>query len=91
MMSVKSEVEELLRKEFAPEELQIDGDECTGGVKLSVYIVSKTFDGMMLIDRHRAVQKACKELLSSGRLHALSQKCKTPEQHKALMAKGGYA
>ena len=36
MMSVKSEVEALLQQHFNPDELQVDGDECSGGVKLSV-------------------------------------------------------
>jgi len=56
-------------------------DESDGcGAKFSILVVAERFVGMPLIDRQRAVHAAIKDELP--RIHAISLKCKTPEQHQ---------
>jgi len=52
----------------------------TGGGHYTITIVSNDFDGLSLIKRHRLVNDAAKELLSTE-IHALSIHAKTPTEH----------
>ena len=45
-----------------------------------VTIVSETFIGKSLIDRHRAVNNCLSDELKEGGVHALSIQAKTPDQ-----------
>jgi BolA protein len=51
----------------------------TGGGHYTLTIVSEAFEGLMLLKRHRLVNEAAKELLSSE-IHALSISAKTPTE-----------
>jgi stress-induced morphogen len=51
------------------------------GEKFDVYVVSKAFDGMKILDRHRAVQQALAAEIAQ--IHAITIKAWTPEQWQA--------
>jgi stress-induced morphogen len=46
---------------------------------LAVRIVSDTFKGKPLLDRHRMIYQALDEPLKDGRIHALELKAETPD------------
>mmetsp|Transcript_33014 Transcript_33014/g.53393 ORF Transcript_33014/g.53393 Transcript_33014/m.53393 type:complete len:99 (+) Transcript_33014:54-350(+) len=48
------------------------------GSAFELYLVSKEFDGVSLLERHRMVQNLLKEEIKQ--IHALSMKTWTPEQ-----------
>jgi BolA protein len=50
-----------------------------GGGHFNVYIVSDKFDGMSLIERHRAVYAAMGDAMQSE-IHALSINARTPSE-----------
>jgi len=54
------------------------------GIELKLLIVSSSFDGLKLIDRHRMVSNALEEELLSGTIHSLPHlKTWTPDQWRA--------
>ena len=53
---------------------------------LKVTIVSDTFQGKNLLDRHRLIYQALDAPLKDGRIHALELTAKTKEEHQQLMA-----
>jgi BolA protein len=81
-------IEERLRAALAPEDLQILDDSAahaghagarSGGGHFNVVIVSSSFAGKTLLDRHRMVHAALEDLMSRE-IHALSIKALTPEE-----------
>lgn len=76
-MSVQSTIEEKLTAAFSPEFLQVDNESHMHNVPagsemhFKVQIVSDDFNDLMLIKRHRAVNKVLEEELA-GPIHALS-------------------
>jgi len=62
-------------------------DESDGcGAKFSVLVVSPRFAAMPLVERQRAVHAAIAEEMP--RIHALTLRCRTPEQYERDTAKG---
>lgn len=53
---------------------------------LKVTIVSDTFQGKNLLDRHRLIYQALDAPLKDGRIHALELTAKTKQEHQQLMA-----
>ena len=53
---------------------------------LKVTIVSDTFHGKNLLDRHRLIYQALDAPLKDGRIHALELTAKTKEEHQQLVA-----
>jgi stress-induced morphogen len=53
---------------------------------LKVTIVSDTFQGKNLLDRHRLIYQALDVPLKDGRIHALELTAKTKTEHQQLMA-----
>lgn len=51
----------------------------TGGRHFTVVIVSETFEGLSLIQRHRLVYQAAGDLMTQA-IHALSIRAKTPDE-----------
>jgi len=51
-----------------------------GGSHFIATIVSDSFQGMSLVDRHKAVYAVVDEYISSGDIHALALKTVTPEE-----------
>ena len=46
---------------------------------LNVRVVSDTFQGKNLLDRHRLIYQALDEPMKDGRIHALELKAETPD------------
>jgi BolA family transcriptional regulator, general stress-responsive regulator len=87
-MSVKSRIETLLQDGLAPERLEVIDEshhhaghqpsfDGTGETHMRVRIVSKKFEGMSRLARHRAVNELLKPELNSG-LHALAVEASAP-------------
>ncbi len=80
-------IEERLRAAFTPEDLHIVDDSAAhaghagarGGGYFNVLIVSQTFAGKSLLQRHRLVYEAVGELMNRH-IHALSIKALTPDE-----------
>ena len=47
-------------------------------------LVSKAFEGKMMIEQHRQVMKLVQAEVDSGEVHALTLKTYTPEQYQRL-------
>jgi len=87
-MSLKSRIETLLQNALAPERLEVIDEshhhaghqpsfDGTGETHMRVRIVSKKFDGMSRLQRHRSVNEALKLELDAG-LHALAIEAAAP-------------
>ncbi len=83
-MSLRDTIEERLRTEFTPEELEVGDDSlqhvghagAQGGGHYSVLIVAERFRGRSLLERHRLVYDALAPLRKD--IHALSIRALTP-------------
>jgi stress-induced morphogen len=79
-----------LSKAFSPERLELVNESNRHSVPegseshFKLFIVSEAFEGVPLVQRHRMVNEALKDLLEAGRagggIHALSVQAKTPAQ-----------
>eukprot|EP00977_Amphora_coffeiformis_P028902 scaffold37799_cov176-Amphora_coffeaeformis.AAC.6 len=89
MTTVTTSLEETLRKALEPTHLEIRNESYKHkGPKdaeshFQVIVVSKQFENLPLIKRHRLVNQACQPLLD-GPIHALSIVAKTPEQWRSM-------
>jgi BolA protein len=92
-MQVQSRIEEKLRETFAPLHLQVDNESHMHNVPegseshFKVVLVSASFAGKPLVQRHRAVNGALATELQ-GAVHALALHTMTPEE---WFEKGGDA
>mmetsp|Transcript_2159 Transcript_2159/g.5094 ORF Transcript_2159/g.5094 Transcript_2159/m.5094 type:complete len:139 (+) Transcript_2159:867-1283(+) len=86
---VQTRIEGKLREAFAPTHLEVENESHKHNVPrnsethFKVTVVSKRFEGLRVLDRHRAVNDLLADELASG-VHALSIRAKTPEQFGAL-------
>jgi acid stress-induced BolA-like protein IbaG/YrbA len=48
------------------------------GNKITLVLVSETFDGLSRVKRQQLVYKLLDEKISSGEIHAVSMRCLTP-------------
>ena len=80
--STVQEIERILREAFDPEHLEIRDDSAlhaghpgaaSGGGHYHVVIVSKRFEGLTLLEQHRLVNDAVRDLFGE-RIHALGLK-----------------
>ncbi len=80
-LPLREEVERRLRAALDPSALRIDDESHLhrghagakgGGAHLRVAITSRTFSGKPLLAQHRLVQDAVRDLIASGRIHALA-------------------
>ena len=84
-MTIQSIIEQKLEQAFTPEFLEVVNESYMHNVPegseshFKVTIVSKDFEGKMLIGRHRLVNKALEKELKS--IHALAIHTLTPEQY----------
>ncbi len=84
-MSVQSTIESKLSEAFSPDYLRVENESHMHNVPagsemhFKVQIVTDEFSGMMLIKRHRAVNKVLEEELA-GPIHALSIYAFTTEE-----------
>jgi BolA protein len=88
MSDVPQEIERILRARFAPSHLALRDDSArhvghagatSGGGHYRVTIVSAAFEGLSLLDRHRRVNEALRDLFGA-RIHALGLETLTPAE-----------
>lgn len=92
--SLQTSIEKQLREAFAPVYLEVQDDSAQhaghagarpeGGTHFSVSIVSATFSGKSLMERHRMVYKTLKPLMKEAEIHALGIRTWTEEEWKSL-------
>ena len=90
MLSLPLEIEKRLKEAFSPDVLKIEDDSArhaghlhhktSGGSHMTVFMVSSSFQGKTLLQRHRALQSVLKEFLKVD-IHALSLKLLTPDEY----------
>jgi len=67
---------EHLQSEFPEAEISLNGEDCNS----QVLIVSKQFNGLTTLKRHKLVLGALKDHFKTGELHALSIITKSPSE-----------
>ena len=65
-----------LKSKFPEAEISFDGEDCNS----KVLIVSKQFEGLSSLQRHKLVLSLLKEHFQTGELHALSLSTKSPSE-----------
>ena len=65
-----------LKSKFPEAEISFDGEDCNS----KVLIVSKQFEGLTSLQRHKLVLGVLKEQFQTGELHALSLNTKSPSE-----------
>tara|TARA_B100000497_G_C7328460_1_gene217911 strand:+ start:287 stop:508 length:222 start_codon:yes stop_codon:yes gene_type:complete len=70
------DITNLLKLHFPEAEISFDGEDCNS----KVLIVSRQFDGLSTIQRHKLVLSTLKEFFQTGELHALSLITKSPSE-----------
>ena len=70
------DIMQLLKSQFPDAEITFDGEDCNS----KVLIVSKQFEGLSTLNRHKLIMSSLKEHFQSGALHALSLVTKSPEE-----------
>lgn len=87
-MSVRARIETLLQNALAPERLEVIDEshhhaghqpsfDGTGETHMRVRIVTKKFEGLSRLERHRAVNEVLKPEIDAG-LHALAVEAAAP-------------
>lgn len=71
-----SEVSNLISKVYPNAKISIEGQGCD----LTISVVSEAFAGLPMVKQHQGVMETLKDVLASGRLHAVTLKTSTPEQ-----------
>jgi acid stress-induced BolA-like protein IbaG/YrbA len=70
------DITQFLQSKFPEAEISFDGEDCNS----KVLIVSKEFEGLNTLKRHKLVLSMLKEHFKTGELHALSLKTKSPSE-----------
>ncbi len=70
------DITQFLQLEFPEAEISFDGEDCNS----KVLIVSKEFEGLTTLKRHKLVLSVLKEHFKTGELHALSLNTKSPSE-----------
>jgi acid stress-induced BolA-like protein IbaG/YrbA len=70
------DISNLLKSKFPEAEISFDGEDCNS----KVLIVSKEFEGLSTIERHKLVLGTLKDFFKTGELHALSLITKSPSE-----------
>ena len=88
MTDVRARIEAILRGRFHPERLEIRDDSAahaghagaaSGGGHYDVLIVAEEFEGKSLLDRHRLVNQALRDMIGRE-IHALALKTRAPSE-----------
>jgi len=77
-MPTSPELEAIIKERLQATYCEVVDQSGGCGAKYEVKIVSKLFEGVPLLQRHRLVNEALKEEIAQ--MHAFSQKTFTPEQ-----------
>ena len=70
------DITQLLKSQFPEADISFDGEDCNS----KVLIVSKKFEGLNSLQRHKLVLGELKDHFQSGELHALSLRTKSPSE-----------
>ena len=70
------DITKFLKSKFPEADISFDGEDCNS----KVLIVSKKFEGLNSLQRHKLVLGALKDHFQSGELHALSLQTKSPSE-----------
>ena len=65
-----------LKSQFPEAEISFDGEDCNS----KVMIVSKEFEDLTSLQRHKLVLSTLKDRFQTGELHALSLSTKSPSE-----------
>ena len=88
MTDVRERIEAILRGRFQPARLEIRDDSAahaghagaaSGGGHFDILIVAAEFEGKSLLDRHRLVNEALRDLIGRE-IHALALKTRAPSE-----------
>ena len=69
-------ITEFLQDKFPDADISSGGEDCSS----RLVIVSNTFEGLSILNRHKLVMGYLKEHFQSGEIHALSLVTKTPSE-----------
>jgi len=69
-------ITEFLQDKFPDADISSEGEHCSS----RLIIVSNTFEGLSILNRHKLVMATLKEHFQSGEVHALSLTTKTPSE-----------
>ena len=70
------DITNFLKSKFPEAEISFDGEDCNS----KVLIVSKQFEGLTSLQRHKLVLGVLREQFQTGELHALSLNTKSPAE-----------
>ena len=70
------DITNFLKSKFPEAKISFDGEDCNS----KVLIVSKQFEGLTSLQRHKLVLGVLKEQFQTGELHALSLNTKSPSE-----------
>tara|TARA_B100000989_G_scaffold19558_1_gene12870 strand:+ start:2798 stop:3019 length:222 start_codon:yes stop_codon:yes gene_type:complete len=69
-------ITQFLKSKFPEADISFDGEDCNS----KLLIVSKKFEGLNSLQRHKLVLGVLKDHFQSGELHALSLQTKSPSE-----------
>lgn len=75
----ESEIIERITSLYPGATVDVAGEDCS----FEVYVISDSLKGMNTLQRQKSVLALFKEEITSGKLHALSVKARTPEEQSA--------
>jgi stress-induced morphogen len=67
-------ITEFLQVQFPDAQISFAGEDCSS----KIVIVSPSFEGLSMLNRHKLVMSTLKDQFQSGEVHALSLVTKTP-------------
>ena len=70
------DITNFLKSKFPEAEISFEGEDCNS----KVLIVSKQFEGLTSLQRHKLVLGVLREQFQTGELHALSLNTKSPSE-----------
>ena len=70
------DIAQFLQLKFPETEISFEGEDCNS----KVLIVTKEFEGLTTLKRHKLVLSMLKEHFKTGELHALSLNTKSPSE-----------
>ena len=70
------DITNFLKSKFPEADISFDGENCNS----KVLIVSKQFEGLTSLQRHKLVLGVLREQFQTGELHALSLNTKSPSE-----------
>jgi len=97
MTGLREQIEAILRGRFRPAHLEVRDDSArhaghagaaSGGGHFEVLIVSAVFEGKPLLDRHRMVNEALRDMIGRE-IHALGLKTLAPSERPAAPPRAG--